>query len=68
MKLRSTLVSPGLKVKIEEYKKAGKELVVIDDWMLPTHRWLDERISKKYTIRRKFLNRREGLKIRSNLT
>lgn len=68
MKLRSVLVRQGVEAKIEEYKRNGKELIVIDDWMITTHKWLLKRKPKIYTIKRKFLDRRQGLKVRSDLT
>lgn len=68
MKLRSFLVKPGLQSKIEQYKKEGKELVVVDDWMVGSHKWLKPKLNSLYVVKRKFLDRREGLKIRSALT
>lgn len=68
MKLRSFLIKPGFEKKINQYKKEGKELVVVDDWVIDSHKWLKPKISKTYIIRRKFIERRTGLKIRSALT
>lgn len=67
MKLRSRMVKSRVERSLNEYRKQGKELVVIDDWMLLTHKWLTNRLYKTYRIERSFISRRLGLKERSDL-
>lgn len=68
MKLRNKLIGKELERQIEEFKRDGKKLVVIDDWALPTHKKLFPKFSHIYAMKRRFTDRREGLKKRDNIS
>lgn len=68
MTIRNKLIEKELERQINEFKKTGKTLVVIDDWALPTHKKLFPKISHIYAMKRRFSDRRIGLKQRDNLT
>lgn len=68
MKIRSLLVSPEIEKKLEEFKKEGKELVIIDDWVLSTHKKLMNKLNHVYVLQRKYQARRTGLSQRDNLS
>ena len=68
MKLRSMLVIPEIEKQLESFKKDGKELVVIDDWVLTTHKKLSKKIDHIYFLERKYLDRRKGYQTRDALT
>lgn len=68
MKLRNKLMEKELLKKIEDFKLAGKGIVVIDDWALPYQSKIFPKLDKIYTLERDFLERREGLKQRDALT
>ena len=68
MKLRNKLIGKELERQIEEYKRDGKKLIVIDDWALPTHKNLLPKFSYIYAMKRRFTERREGLKQRDNIS
>lgn len=68
MKLRSMLVTPQINEKLSEFKKEGKELVVIDDWVLSTHKKLMNKINHVYILDRNFFARRKGMKQRDDLS
>lgn len=68
MKLRSMLVMPKIEKQINDFKKDGKSLVVIDDWVLPTHKKLYRKLDHIYVLERKYLDRRESYKERDALS
>lgn len=68
MALRSKLIQKDLEKAINNFKGEGKELVIIDDWALITHKKLYSELSKVYIISRNFAARRNGLKLRDNAT
>lgn len=68
MALRSKLVESSIKEKINQFKKEGKELVVIDDWVLSTHKWLDNQLSHTYVLNRNYSARRAGIRTRDDLS
>ena len=61
MKIRNKLIGKELERQIQEFKKDGKRLVVIDDWALPTHKKLMPKFSHIYALKRRFTDRRRGL-------
>lgn len=65
---RSLLVRKRIDTQIKQYAVEGKRLVVIDDWILPTHKQLYKRLNKVYYLDRGFVARRKGLKERENLS
>lgn len=68
MKIRNKLIGKELENQIEEHKRNGKKLIVIDDWALPTHKKLLPKFSYIYAMKRKFTDRRSSLKQRDNIT
>ena len=68
MKIRNKLIGKELNRQIEEFKRDGKKLIVIDDWALPTHKDLLPKFSYIYAMKRRFTDRREGLKQRDNIS
>ncbi len=68
MSIRNKLIGKELERQINEFKRNGKSLVVVDDWALPTHKKLLPKFSHIYAMKRKFLDRRIGLKQRDNIT
>lgn len=68
MKLRSKLIEKNLNKKIEEFNNEGKDLVVIDDWALSTHKKLFNKFNRIYTVERPYLSRRKGIQERDALT
>ena len=68
MKVRSKLVAKPINQQIETMKSQGKEIIVIDDWVITTHEDLYPRLNKIYYVERQFSERREGLKERDDLT
>lgn len=61
MALRSKLVEDSINKQIEDFKRNGKKVIIIDDWALPTHKKLLPKLSQIYSIKRGFISRREGL-------
>lgn len=68
MKLRSWLVMPEIEQQINNFKKEGKELVLIDDWVLSTHKKLAGKLDHIYVLERKYLERRKSYQERDGLT
>lgn len=68
MKIRSILVYPKIEKEIERFKNEGKELVIIDDWVLMTHKKLLNKLSHVYMMERDFIVRRNDLKKRDALS
>lgn len=68
MKLRSLLVMPKIEKQIKKFKKDGKELVLIDDWVLPTHKKLCKKLDHIYVLERKYLDRRRSYQERDALS
>lgn len=61
MKIRNKLIGKELEREIEEFKRDGKKIVVIDDWALPTQKNLLPKISHIYIMKRRFSDRRKDL-------
>lgn len=68
MTLRNRLIGKELKNKINEFKKQGKSLVVIDDWAITTQKELMPELSHIYYMHRDFGMRRKALKTRDNIS
>ena len=68
MNVRNKLMEKELEKQIQDLKKAGKKVIVIDDWALPTQKKLMPKFSHIYIMKRKFNDRRRGLEIRDSLT
>lgn len=68
MKVRSKLIEKDLNKKIEDYERNGKDLIVIDDWALSTHKKLYKKLNCIYTVERPYLSRRKGIQERDALT
>lgn len=68
MALRNKLISKELNKRIDDFKKQGKSLVVIDDWAITTQKDLMKRLSHIYYMHRDYNIRREALKERDNIT
>ena len=61
MKIRNKLIGKELEKQIEEFKRSGKKVVVIDDWALTTQKNLLSKFSHIYAMKRRFSDRRKGL-------
>lgn len=61
MTIRNKLIGKELERQIDELKKDGKKVIVIDDWALPTHKKLMPKFSHIYAMKRRFTDRRKGL-------
>ena len=61
MKIRNKLIGKELEKQIEEFKRSGKKVVVIDDWALTTQKKLLPKFSHIYAMKRRFSDRRKGL-------
>lgn len=68
MGIRNKLIGKELRNKINEFKKQGKSLVVIDDWAITTQKDLMKDISHIYYMNREFGIRRKSLKTRDDIT
>ena len=68
MAIRNKLISKELNKQIDDFKKQGKSLVVIDDWAITTQKELMPKLSHLYFMQRGFGERREALKARDNIT
>ncbi len=67
MWLRSRLISKSLNERIESFRQDGKKAVVIDDWVLDTHKDLYKKLDRIFYIERSFEGRHEGLIERDDL-
>ena len=68
MKLRDRLTKKAFERRIEELKRQGKDIIVIDDWMLASHKELCKKCRKIYLVSRRFTQRRMGLQERDSAT
>lgn len=68
MGVRNKLIGKELERRIEEFKRNGKKVIVVEDWALPTHKKLFPKFSHVYAMKRHFTDRREGLKKRDNIS
>ena len=68
MKFRDIITRKAFERRVQELKSQGKEIIVVDDWMLITHRALCEKCKKIYIVDRRFTQRRIGLQKRDNAT
>lgn len=68
LKIRSMFVQKELENKINELKLDGKDLIVIDDLFLTSHKKLFEKCDRLYVLDRDYLERRNGLRQRDGLT
>lgn len=68
MFVRSKMIEKELNRQIEALKLQGKEIIVIDDWVLFSHKNLMPKMSKIYFVERRFQTRRQGIKDRDNST
>ena len=68
MKFRDRITRKAFERRVQELKSKGKEIIVIDDWMLATHKGLCEKCKRVYIVGRKFTQRREGLQKRDSAT
>ena len=64
MNIRNKLIGKELEKQIQDLKKSGKKIIVIDDWALTTHKKLLPQISHIYEMKRRFVDRRKGLEKR----
>lgn len=67
-RVRSMLVSNSIEKQIDEFEKEGKQLVVIDDWLLTSHKKLQSKLTHIYILNRRFTERRKSLKLRDGLS
>lgn len=68
MNVRNTLIKKELNKRIDDFKKQGKSLVIIDDWAITTQKDLLPRLSHLYYIHRDYGERRNALRQRDNMT
>ena len=68
MAIRNKLISNELNKRIDDFKKQGKSLVVIDDWAITTQKELMPELSHIYYMYRDFGVRRKSLKDRDNIS
>lgn len=68
MGLRSKLVSSEIEKRISDFKDQGKSLVIVDDWVLSTHKKLMKNLNHIYVIDRKYFARRNGIQQRDDLS
>lgn len=68
MRVRSKLVTPEIEKRVSNFKEEGKSLVIIDDWVLSTHKKLMKDLNHVYVLDRKYFARRQGLQQRDNLS
>lgn len=68
MFVRDRITAKEFECKIESFKRQGKDIIVIDDWMLNSHRDLYVKCSSVYVITRNFIDRRNGIMSRDNLS
>lgn len=66
--VRNKMIQKPLESKIEELKREGKTLIVIDDWLISTNKDLCKRLDKIYIVKRNFLDRRESMRLRDDAT
>ena len=68
MAIRNKLIGKELERHIEDFKRRGKKVVVVEDWALPTHKKLFPKFSHVYVLQRNLANRRQGLKERDAIS
>lgn len=68
MRMRVMLTKNGIAKRIDEFRRQGKDIIVIDDWMLTMNKDLYEKCSKIFVVNRRFSNRRESLVLRDQAT
>ena len=68
MAVRNKLIGKELERQIEDFKRQGKRVVVVEDWALPTQKNLLPKFSQIYVLQRNLSDRRQGLKERDAIT
>lgn len=68
MKIRSLLVVPKVKRMLEEFEQEGKDITVVDDWVLTSHKKLLDKFNHIYLLNRDFVGRRQGIRERDDLS
>ena len=68
MFIRDRITRKELDLRIENFKRLGKDIIVIDDWMLSTHKKLYSKCSRVYVVTRNSIERRNGVLSRDQLT
>lgn len=68
MAIRNKLIDSEIEKQIQDYKSAGKRVIVVEDWALTTHKKLFPKFSHIYALQRNFMGRRIGIKERDDVT
>lgn len=68
MAVRNKLIGAELNKQIDDFKKAGKRVIVVEDWALPTHKKLFPKFNHIYMLKRDFLGRRRSIEERDGVT
>ncbi len=68
MAIRNKLIGKELEKQIEDYKRQGKRVVVVEDWALPTHKSLFPKFNQVFLLQRNLSSRRQGLKERDAIS
>jgi len=63
---RNKMIENELARQIDEHKRNGKKVVIIDDWALPTNKKLLKKMNHVYWVNRGFVERRNAAKQRDN--
>ena len=66
MRMRDRLTRKEFQKRMMELRRQGKDIIVVDDWMLVSHKDLCSKCKKIYVVSRRFNQRRKGLKERDN--
>lgn len=61
MAIRNRLIGKELERQIEELKRNGKKVIIVDDWALPTQKKLFSKFNQIYVLQRDFAGRRQGI-------
>lgn len=68
MAIRNKLIGKELERQIEDFKRQGKRVVVVEDWALTTHKKLFPKFNQVFVLQRNLTSRRQGLKERDAIS
>lgn len=59
--VRNKMIEKEVERQIEEFKRRGKRVVVVEDWALPTQKKLFSKFNHVYALQRDLIGRRHGI-------
>lgn len=68
MFVRNKMAEKEIERKINDFKRQGKDIIIIDDWMLNYNKKLYSKCNKIFVVKRNFIDRRKGIMTRDQLS